>query len=437
MNPRRVSVVGLGKLGAPIAAFFASRGHAVVGIDVNARAVECVRRREPPVREPGLAEAFRAAGDRLTATTEYDRAVAESDFTFVVTATPSEPSGEFSLRHALAACRQIGTALRNKKGYHVVVLTSTVLPGSTGGAIRRELESASGRRVGEDFGLCYNPEFVALGSVLRDLRRPDFILIGESDPRAGDALAAFDREVVENDPPVARMNWVNAELTKLALNTFVTTKITFANMLARMCERIPGADVDVVTSALGLDSRIGGKYLRGGLGYGGPCFPRDNLALTFLARSIGAPGTLAEATDALNRLQADLVLDLLRPRPGPGAVAAVLGLAYKPGTNVAEESQGLAFARGLASRGLSVRVYDPAALEAARAALGDSVEYAPSLEACVRGASLVLVATPWDEFRALDSAMIGGPAQVVDCWRILDREKLRSPVDYRVLGREA
>src|SRR5262249_2828965 len=156
--------------------------------------------------------------------------------------------------------------------------TSTVMPGSTGGEIQAELERASGRKIGPDLGLAYNPEFIALGTVVRDMLRPDFILIGESDKQTGDLLEAIYERSCDNDPAIRRMSFVNAELTKISVNTYVTTKISYANMLAEMCDRLPGADVDVVSAAVGSDSRIGSKYIKGAIGYGGPCFPRDNKA---------------------------------------------------------------------------------------------------------------------------------------------------------------
>jgi UDPglucose 6-dehydrogenase len=180
---------------------------------------------------------------------------------------------------------KIGKALARKNSYHLVVLSSTVMPGATE-KIRQMLEQTSGKRCGEEFGFCYNPEFIALGSVIRDMLNPDMLLIGESDERAGQILAGIYGNVCKSKPVVARMNFVNAELTKLSVNTYVTTKISYANMLAEICEKLPGADADVVTSALGLDSRIGRKYLKGALGYGGPCFPRDNVAFAALARSL-------------------------------------------------------------------------------------------------------------------------------------------------------
>ena len=177
------------------------------------------------------------------------------------------------------------------------------------------------------------------------------ILIGESDPRSGEILEGFYNSLCESNPRIQRMNYVNAELTKLSVNTFVTTKISYANMLAQVCETLPGADVDVVTSAIGCDSRIGEKYLKGALGYGGPCFPRDNIAFSALARANGVPALLAEATDDLNRRQIPRLAELIMSRLPEGGVAGILGLAYKPDTDVIEESQGLGIAKELLARG--------------------------------------------------------------------------------------
>src|SRR5262245_10730941 len=274
----RVSVISLGKLGSPLAAVLASKGHEVVGVDLNQEFVRLLNAGRAPVQEPQLQELVDASKGRLRATMSLEEATLQSEISFVIVPTPSDSRGAFSNKHVIEAVMGIGKALRKKDAYHLVNITSTVMPGSTGGEIREALEISSGRTVGKNVGLCYNPEFIALGSVVRDMLLPDAILIGESDLRAGDLLESIYRTTCDNSPPVQRMNFVNAEITKLSVNTFVTTKISYANMLADICDRLPGADVDVVTNAVGLDSRIGRKYLKGALGYGGPCFPRDNIA---------------------------------------------------------------------------------------------------------------------------------------------------------------
>jgi UDPglucose 6-dehydrogenase len=434
-----VSVIGLGKLGSPMAACFAAKGFDVVGVDVNETYVAAIENGRAPVFEPDLAEMISEGRNRLRATTDAAAAVTESDATFIIVPTPSDEDGTFSLRFVLPACEAIGRAIREKTTYHLVVVTSTVMPGATGGPIREALEEASGKTCGVDFGLCYSPEFIALGSVVRDFLNPDFLLIGESDERAGSMLASLYRQVCDTEAPVARMNFVNAELAKISVNTFVTTKIAFANMLARMCEQLADADVDIVTSALGLDTRIGARYLKGAISYGGPCFPRDNVALAALARSLGAPAFVAEATDRANRDGIERLASLVRRHLVPGGTAAVLGLAYKPNTDVIEESPGVYLVRALSDNGVSTAAYDPAAMANARRALdGSDVRFADSLRDAVASASVIVLATPWPEFAQIDPSLLdrvdGSRPVIIDCWRILDPESLGDDVEYVALG---
>jgi UDPglucose 6-dehydrogenase len=438
-DQHRLAVIGLGKLGSPMAACFAAKGFEVVGADLNEAYVQALNDGRAPVFEPGLDEMIAAGRERLRATTSTREAAAASDIVFLIVPTPSDDDGTFSLRYVLEACAEVGAAVRDRDGYPVVCLTSTVMPGATGGPVREALEAASGKRAGIDFGLCYSPEFIALGSVVRDFLNPDFLLLGESDDRAGEIVSGIYARTVENDAPVARMSFVNAELAKIAVNTFVTTKITFANMLARICERLPDGDVDVVANALGLDTRIGRKYLTGAIAYGGPCFPRDNVALGALARSLDAPATLAEATDTANREEKHRLADLAESYLGDDDVVAVLGLSYKPETNVVEESAGLQLVHELATRGHAVVAHDPAASENARQALsGLSVEFAESARAALERAAVVVVATPWDEYTRLDARVLadGRARVIVDCWRVLDEDSLPDGVTLVRLGKQ-
>ena len=433
----RVSIIGLGKLGAPMAAVLAHKGNTVIGVDVNPAYVMAIQHGRAPVKEPGLSEMIQANRARLSATQDYHEAIQGTDVTFIIVPTPSGPDGTFSLRHVMAAVEKIGTALRWKNSWHLVVLSSTVMPGSTGGKLLPALEAYSGKTCGVDFGLCYNPEFIALGSVIRDMLRPDMILIGESDERSGTILSELYSAVCESGPRIQRMNYVNAELTKLSVNTFVTTKISYANMLAEVCETLPGADVDVVTSALGCDTRIGPKYLKGALGYGGPCFPRDNAAFSALARANGVPALLAEATDQTNKGQAPRLAELILSRLPKGGTVGVLGLSYKPNTEVIEESQGMAVAQLLLKSGARVVVYDPAAMDNAKAALMGKVTFAQSAAACAAAADVLAITTPWDEFRGLQPEDLkngGCDVAVLDCWRLLQSAAATAAADYWTLG---
>jgi UDPglucose 6-dehydrogenase len=432
-----ISVVGLGKLGSPLAAVLASSGHHVIGLDLNPTFVDRLNAGQAPVDEPLLQDLIDRSRGRLTATLDYREVIARSEITFVIVPTPSGADGKFTNRFVIEALEQIGRAIADKEGYHLVVVTSTVMPGSMDGVLRRTLEKASGRSLGETLGLCYNPEFIALGSVVRNMLAPDFLLIGESDARAGHLLERVYENVCQNTPPVRRMNFVNAELTKISVNTYVTTKISYANMLAEICERLPGADVDVVTTAVGADSRIGLKYLRGAVGYGGPCFPRDTVAFSALARQCGVIADLADATARVNHRQVHRLTGAVEARLRPGGIVGILGLSYKPDTGVIEESQGLALAASLASAGHTVTAYDPAAMPAA-AKLLEKVTMAESAVACASVSDVLVITTPWPQFATLSPAAFANrdsrPA-IIDCWRLLPRETFSEVADIVYLGR--
>lgn len=418
----RISVIGLGKLGASMAAAFASRGFDVIGVDVNQTSVDLVNQGHAPVQETDLEETISANKERIRATLSHEDAVLNSDISFVIVPTPSDERGSFSLQYAEWAFKEIGKALAKKTTYHNVVLTSTVLPGSTRQAILPILERESGKRAGTGFGLCYSPEFIALGSIIRDFLNPDFTLIGEYDERCGKELEELYSRVMTNGSRSARMSLENAELAKISVNTFVTTKITFANMLAAICEKIPGGDVDVVTNALGLDERIGRKYLTGAIGYGGPCFPRDNVALSFIARELGVKAQLAETTDTMNRSIASSVSERLESVIRKGATVAVLGLSYKPYSHVTEESQGVYIAKHLSKSGYRVVAFDPMSNEMSLDDIRRNIVVLGSIEECLSQAEAVLVTTPDPEFKNLtpeDFKNEWSEVLVMDFWRLL------------------
>lgn len=429
-----LSIIGLGKLGSPMAAVFASKGFEVVGLDLNKDFVEALNAGRAPVAEPQLQELIDANRERIRATTDWKDAVRNSDMTFIIVPTPSGPDAMFSNRYLLAALRDIGQALAAKDAYHVVVVTSTVMPGSTEGELKECLEQASGKKVGKDIGLCYNPEFIALGSVVRDMLHPDMILIGQSDEKAGQALEAVYRQSTNTSPEFHRMNLVNAELCKISVNTYVTTKISYANMIGGMCDRLPGADADVVTAAVGADSRIGRKYLKPALGYGGPCFPRDNKAFSALGRKLGVNTALAEATDSINSHQVQRLIGAVEGRVRAPASVALLGMSYKPHTGVVEESQGVELAGELAQLGYRVLISDPMALPAAGAILGNSPSVVIEQDAAkaIEAAEVVIFTTAWPEYRDLPLTAFGTGGKrrmVIDPWSLFDADALTAHAD--------
>jgi UDPglucose 6-dehydrogenase len=429
-NNADVSILGLGKLGASMLAGMASRGIRVIGLDLSQKAVEAVNQGRAPVRETDLETTIRANKDNIRATLDFEDAIHNTPISFVVVPTPSDKNGSFSLKFAAQCFTSIGRALRAKKEYHVVVLTSTVLPGSCRYGLLPILERESGKICGKDFGLCYNPEFIALGSVIKDFLNPDFYLLGEYDSRSGDVLTSVHNRVSANNAPIKRMSLENAELSKIAINSYVTLKISYANMLSSMCERIPGGDIDVVSDAIGMDSRIGRKYLTGGLGFGGPCFPRDNAALAFFGEQLGSDTSILRNNDAYNRNNSHRILERLGGHIPLTGKTAVLGLSYKPFSHVVEESAGIFFCRALHDAGYTVSGYDPLANEEALSVLGEGYEIASSLSACVKDADIVFVTTPDPAFIALTADQLHNPEKqvyVIDFWRCLGGGVRTSP----------
>lgn len=425
-----ISVVGLGKLGACLAAAIADRGFGVIGIDVNRSFVNAINSGMAPVLEPQLQDYIERNQERLSATSEYRDAILTSDITFVIVPTPSIENGSFSVEYARSAFAAIGKVLKEKDRYHLVVLTSTVLPGDTREHLIPVLERGSQKKCGRDFGVCYSPEFIALGSVIRDFLNPDFLLIGEFDTKSGDVLEEFYRAVIGNSAVVKRMTIENAELAKISLNSYVTMKITFSNLIAKICERIPNGNADIVSDAIGTDSRIGRKYLTGGLGFGGTCFPRDNIAFAKFAQSLNVPVDLPNAIVKFNNNIPNRYAEKIAGIVKPGSTIALLGLAYKPNSPIVEESQAIALAKVLFSKGYTLVGYDPLANENALREMNGGIEIMDSVHDCLAVADAVLITTPDAAFAGLKAAdFANGKKEVIvmDFWRLLIKELANKP----------
>jgi len=435
---KNISVIGLGKLGVCIAACFASKGFNALGVDINEDAVNAVNGSNPLSYEPGLVELFNSCEGRLRATKDYLEALEHSDTTLLIVPTPSKEDGNFSDRYLLDAIKQLSLALKklNKK-YHLFVITSTVSPGTVEESIIPCIESVSGKRLNNDFGVCYNPEFIALGSIINDLLSPDLLLIGESDKKAGDQLQEIYANLCDNKPHVARMSIVSAEITKISLNSYITMKISFANTLSNICESVPGADIDAITGALGADKRISGHYFRGGLAYGGPCFPRDNRAFSAFAGKHDVDALLAKATDKVNRLQIENIIEnVIKYMPKDNGSVAILGLAYKPDTPVIEESPSIKLVEKLLREDVEIIIYDPLAVNNAKAYFGDNLLYASSIEECFSHASVCVVTTQTEEFKSIDNSyIVHNPTTIIDCWRMLNPKDFNKDVIYIPLGK--
>ncbi len=419
----KLSVIGLGKLGLCTAAFLATRGFKVAGFDINEPLMAQLRNGINPIDEPDLDELLNAARPNLVFSHDLHEAVFDSDVSLIIVPTPSQTDGFFSNDSVMDVLRVVGAVLSEKNSYHIIDVVSTVMPGSSEREFIPLLETISRKKCGLDFGFVYNPEFIALGSVIKNFSKPDMVLIGASDERAGEAVAEIYRKACFNSPPVCTMSLTNAEISKLALNCFVTMKISFANELARICEKTSGADVDVITGAIGKDTRIGKKYLTGGMGFGGPCFPRDNIALSAFAKAVGYDACLSPATQKVNQLVVDVLEEKIEAHVAPGGSITLLGMAYKAGAPVIEASQSMELAERLLKKGFRLTVSDPAALGNVRRMLHDRVHYEQSGFDAMAGADAVVVLTPWPQYRQLDWSkadhQVAENALLLDCWRMV------------------
>ena len=410
-----LSVVGLGKLGLCTAVCLARAGYRVLGVDNNSDYVEKLQDSGPQFFETGLDDLFESVKERFFIGADTAEAIEESLATFIIVPTPSTVDGSFSNRFVLQAIEDMAPALKRKTGAHIVNVVSTVSPGACGTEIIPFLEERTGKRVGEELGFAYNPEFIAIGSVIHDFLNPDLILIGESDSATGEAIQRIYERVCDNSPRFGRTSIANAEIAKLAINCYCTMKISFANNLGDICSRVANTDAGEICGIIGYDSRIGGKYIKPGLGFGGPCFPRDNEAfIEFVNRNGGYPG-LQRAVLTINNSGTERVVnDILKSAEATGPKVALLGLAYKPKTYLTERSQALDIARELANRNqaLQLSVYDPLASAEGPWQTAESLNY------CVEGANVAVILTPWPEFE--DTAWRGLLAEkhcVMDLWK--------------------
>lgn len=402
----KVSIVGSGYVGTTIAACLADIGHEVVNVEIDEEIVDAINTGEAPIHEPGLAERIAEnAGNTLRATTNYD-AILETDCTFLCLPTPQADDGSLDLEVMRSGSESLGRTLASapENHRHLVVVKSTVLPGTTEEVIGPILEKESGTRIGDGIDLAMNPEFLRMGSAVRDFLEPDKIVVGASSTYAFDTLRELYAPILERDQThLVETGIREAELIKYANNAFLATKVSLANELGNISKEY-GADAYEVLEAVGLDDRISDRFLRSGLGWGGSCFPKDVNALRAGAREMGYEPALLDAAVDVNDLQPLRLVNLLEKHVDlDGARIAVLGLSFKPHTDDVRKSRAMDVIDHLRSRGASIVTYDPVAIDEAREVLDDDkyvddVEYASSVSEALDGADGAVVATDWPEF---------------------------------------
>jgi len=402
---QRLSIFGLGYVGLCTAVSFAKKGFHTIGIDINKEKINLIKKGRIPIYEPGLEIALRKSLNQstLTLTINTKDAITNSDISFITVGTPNQQNGKIELKYVRSVSADIGNALKEKTSYHLIVVKSTVLPGTTQNTIKPILEEYSGKRCGVDLGLCTNPEFLREGNAMQDILIPDKIIIGEYDRRSGDTLEALYQKFQDKMPPILRTNLSTAEFIKYANNAFLATKISFINTLANVCEKTPGVDIVTVSKAIGLDYRISPFFLRAGLGYGGSCFPKDLKALITYSNEKGYKPQLLISVDEVNQLQPLKVIEMTEKLIGTlqNKRIAILGLAFKPNTDDIREAVSIKIISKLLQKGAKVSVYDPAAMENTEKIFREKITYASSTHKCLQKADCCIIVTEWDEFKAL------------------------------------
>jgi UDPglucose 6-dehydrogenase len=394
----RVAMIGTGYVGLVSGACFADFGHHVTCVDMDAAKIAALQRTEIPIYEPGLDRMVEtnARQGRLDFTTDLKKPVIEADAVFIAVGTPSRRGdGHADLSYVHAAAREIAGALT---GFTVVVTKSTVPVGTTDD-VERIIQEA---RPDAEFAVVSNPEFLREGAAIQDFKHPDRIVIGTDDPRARQVMAELYRPLYLNQAPILYTGRRTAELIKYAANAFLATKITFINEIADLCERL-GADVQEVARGIGLDNRIGSKFLHAGPGFGGSCLPKDILALVKTAQDQATPLRVVETVAAVNDARKRAMARKVAAAVGNlrGKTIAILGLTFKPNTDDMREAPSVPLVTALQDFGARVRAYDPVGVEQARALLPD-VTFCEGPYACAEGADAVVIVTEWEQFRALD-----------------------------------
>jgi UDPglucose 6-dehydrogenase len=418
----RVTMIGSGYVGLVSGACFADFGHEVVCVDKDERKIAALLAGKMPIFEPGLEQlvATNVTSGRLRFTTDLRDGVKDADAVFIAVGTPSRRGdGHADLSYVYAAAKEIGEAIT---GFTVIVTKSTV-PVGTGDEVERIIREAN---PSAEFAVVSNPEFLREGAAIDDFKRPDRIVIGGDDQRGLEAMRAIYRPLSLNRAPVVEMSRRGAELTKYAGNAFLATKITFINEIADLCERV-GADVQDVARGIGLDGRIGPKFLHAGPGYGGSCFPKDTLALLKTSQDYDAPQRIVEAVVAVNdNRKRAMGRKVIQAMDGDvrGKTIAILGLTFKPNTDDMRDSPAIAVIQTLQDGGANIRAFDPEGMEQAQLVL-DNVTYCDSPYEAIEGADALAIVTEWDAFRALDLKRVRGALKqpvLVDLRNIYPRE---------------
>jgi UDPglucose 6-dehydrogenase len=434
----KITIIGTGYVGLTTAVCLAAKDHQVFCVDVDKEKIENIRKGFPVFYERGMKTLLDKvlAKRKLIATVDLEKAVQNSDVSFICVGTPSGEDGSIDLTQIMQAAKQIGRVIGDKVGYHVVVVKSSVIPGTTENVVLPILEKFSGKKAGIDFGVCMNPEFLKEGHAVEDFMFPKDagIVIGEFDEKSGDLVAkiyeGFDAELL-------RTSINTAEMIKYARNCYLAKDVSFANEIANICQKL-GVDYVDVKKGMEMDARIGkGRFLNAGAGFGGSCFPKDVSAIVVKAKKSGIAPLMLESTLKVNKAQPHELVRLTKEVVGDslnGKRIVILGLAFKPDTDDMREAPSVKVINSLLSEGCEISVYDDQAVGTAKRIFGDKIGYVEKAEEALRYADACIIVTEWPEFAnpKLYACMRG--RVIIDGRRVLNPTTLPSGFIYHAIG---
>ncbi len=448
MYKHSVSILGTGFIGLCSAACFADKDIKVIASTHNERKAKLINEGNPPFFEAGLKEMMTRIKNNnpelLQCILDPIQAVVETDITMITQGTPMREDKSIDLSYIESTAREIGEALKKKDRYHLVVVRSTVVPGTTRNLVGKIIKEVSGKVPGKDFGLCMQPEFLAEGRSIEDTLNPDRIVIGEIDEKSGKMLQEFYEYFYGKhleQCPILRMNLESAELVKYGNNCLLSTKISYANEFANFAQLVPNVDIIQVMKGVGLDYRINPRFLGAGAGFGGSCFHKDVNAIMAWAKSNGYDSRLLKAVLSINDDQAIKIVDMAEELAGnlKGKKVTLLGLAFKPGTDDMREAASIRVVKELIKRGITnIHGYDPKANKTAKLELGNKVKYAETIEEALKDSECALLITEWEEFKKLtpsDFKKSMKTPNLVDGRRIYDFEEYNKALPFRAIGR--
>tara|TARA_Y100000361_G_scaffold1206_1_gene977 strand:+ start:44 stop:1387 length:1344 start_codon:yes stop_codon:yes gene_type:complete len=438
----KISFIGLGKLGLPLSTLFAKNGVSVLGIDTNEKHIERLQQNnQTPFFEKGLSRSLDLAYNNIEYTSTYDGVMDKTDVSVILVNT--QIGNSYSSEVVENVLRELCNELsQSSKEYHLFILSSTVMPGVIRNKLIPMIEELTDRKLNKGFGFSYVPDVVKLGSVIYDFENPDVVIIGGSDYKSTSVTHDLYKTIPVNDPVTSQMTIEEAEIAKVTLNAYLVNKISFANFVSNLCESMDNVNVDNITNAIGYHKPIGHQFLKGGLGFGGTCFPRDTKAFIDFSRKLGHHASHLIATDSINDEQHQRLFE--RVMSYDKKSISILGLSFKPNTSVITESPSMKLAEHLVKVGKEVNLYDPLCLEHVESVFSKfpydrmrdepQINYYNSMKACFRQGEVVVVALPLEEFKSIDDSWKSHDGQLIlDCWRVLNSSDFEK-IKYECLG---